>query len=231
MSKLIGTGINQVPSNADLGSAAFKEEKDFLSAKGSSLSAINAVIDNDPAGRVVFIYDTTLDSDNGEWRKRTHNTSWYNEELNTATRGSRREFPCVALMVLTDTGANTKLTIYDADDPDLPMWMVFRQASGYYINTNGYTLQDVAALNGKGAPIPAYTNTCYSVVAPNDAFSVAAVYQLAADKHKVMKVAGGLTPSGDKRNAAHREREVQYALSWYENITTDAFSDGKKLPL
>jgi hypothetical protein len=149
MSKLIGTGINQVPSNADLGSAAFKEEKDFLSAKGSSLSAINAVIDNDPAGRVVFIYDTTLDSDNGEWRKRTHNTSWYNEELNTATRGSRREFPCVALMVLTDTGANTKLTIYDADDPDLPMWMVFRQASGYYINTNSNTLQDVAALNGK----------------------------------------------------------------------------------
>ena len=83
----------------------------------------------------------------------------------------------------------------------------------------------VAAMNGNAAPVPAYTNTCYSVVAPNDAFSVAAVYQLAADKHKVMKVAGGLTPSGDKRNAAHREREVQYALSWYENITTDAFSE------
>ena len=87
----------------------------------------------------------------------------------------------------------------------------------------------VAALNGKGAPIPAYTNTCYSVVAPNDAFSVAAVYQLAADKSKVMKVSGGLTPSGDKRNAAHRVREVQYALSWYDNITSDAFNDAKKL--
>ena len=87
----------------------------------------------------------------------------------------------------------------------------------------------VAALNGNSAPIPAYTNTCYSVVAPNDAFSVAAVYQLAADKSKVMKVSGGLTPSGDKRNPKHREREVAYALSWYENITTDAFNDGKKL--
>ncbi|MBC8519277.1 MAG: FAD-dependent oxidoreductase [Gammaproteobacteria bacterium] len=87
----------------------------------------------------------------------------------------------------------------------------------------------VAALNGNSAPIPAYTNTCYSVVAPNDAFSVAAVYQLAADHSKVMKVSGGLTPSGKNRNPAHREREVAYALSWYENITTDAFSDGKKL--
>ena len=149
MSKLIGTGINQVPSNADLGSAAFKDEKDFLSAKGSSLSAINAVIDNDPAGHCVFIYDTTLDSDGGAWRKRTHHTSWYNEELNTTTRGSRREFPCVALIVLSGTGANTTITIYDADDPDLPMWMIFRQGSGYYINTNGNTLAGVAALNGK----------------------------------------------------------------------------------
>ncbi len=87
----------------------------------------------------------------------------------------------------------------------------------------------VAAMNGKGAPIPAYTNTCYSVVHPTDAFSVAAVYQLAADKSKVMKVSGGLTPSGDKRNAAHRLREVQYALSWYDNITSDAFNDTKKL--
>ncbi len=87
----------------------------------------------------------------------------------------------------------------------------------------------VAALNGNSAPIPAYTNTCYSVVAPNDAFSVAAVYQLAADKSKVMKVSGGLTPSGDKRNAAFREREVAYALSWYDNITSDAFNNAKKL--
>ena len=87
----------------------------------------------------------------------------------------------------------------------------------------------VATLNGMSTPIPAYTNTCYSVVARNDAFSVAAVYQLAADKSKVMKVSGGLTPSGDKRNAAHRVREVQYALSWYDNITSDAFNDAKKL--
>lgn len=103
--------------------------------------------------------------------------------------------------------------------------------SGYAANSEAKVCAAaiVAALNGKNAPIPAYTNTCYSVVAPNDAFSVAAVYQLAADKSKVMKVSGGLTPSGDKRNPAHREREVAYALSWYDNITSDAFNDAAKL--
>ena len=33
MSKLIGTNPNQVPSNADLGSAAFMDEKTFYSQK------------------------------------------------------------------------------------------------------------------------------------------------------------------------------------------------------
>jgi trimeric autotransporter adhesin len=69
----------------------------------------------------VFVYDTSKDSDGGAWRKRTQGTSWYNETLNTATRGSRKEFPAVAVIV----GTSTKLTIYDGDDPDLPMWMVF----------------------------------------------------------------------------------------------------------
>ena len=69
----------------------------------------------------IFVYDTRKDSDGGAWRKRTQHTSWYNETLNTATRGSRKEFPAVAVIVTEDT----KVTIYDGDDPDLPMWMVF----------------------------------------------------------------------------------------------------------
>ena len=47
----------------------------------------------------VFVYDTSKDSDGGAWRKRTQGTSWYNEPLNTSTRGSRREFPAVAVIV------------------------------------------------------------------------------------------------------------------------------------
>ena len=69
----------------------------------------------------VFVYDTSKDSDGGQWRKRTQATSWYNEALNTATRGSRKEFPAVAVIV----AESNKITIYDGDDPAMPMWMVF----------------------------------------------------------------------------------------------------------
>ena len=74
----------------------------------------------------VFVYDTRKDSDGGAWRKRTQHTSWYNETLNTSTRGSRKEFPAVAVIVV-ETG---QVTIYDGDDPDLPMWMVFNGTAG-----------------------------------------------------------------------------------------------------
>ena len=43
MTKLIGTNPNQVPSNADLGSAAFMDAKDFLLSRGSELSKINNI--------------------------------------------------------------------------------------------------------------------------------------------------------------------------------------------
>ena len=69
----------------------------------------------------VFIYDTSKDSDGGAWRKRTQHTSWYNETLGTVTRGTRKEFPAVAVIVIE----RQKIRIYDGDDPDLPMWMVF----------------------------------------------------------------------------------------------------------
>ena len=73
----------------------------------------------------------------------------------------------------------------------------------------------VAQLNGHAPGSPAYVNTCYSVISfePKDGISVAAIYKLREDGSKIQKMSGGLTPSGDKRNAAHRAREVDYALS------------------
>jgi hypothetical protein len=73
----------------------------------------------------VFIYDTGLDSDGGAWRKRCQHTSWYNEPLNTATRGTRREFPAVAVIVSLFVGDFCQLRIYDGDDPTLPFWREF----------------------------------------------------------------------------------------------------------
>lgn len=140
MSKLIGTNPNQVPSNADLGSAAFMDKKEFLLSKGSSLSEINATIPQ--SATAIFIYDTTKDSDGGAWRKRCQNTSWYNEALNTTTRGSRREFPSVAVMVAQPG----KLTIYDGDYASMPMWMVFITNS--YGPLSSAAVSSIHALNG-----------------------------------------------------------------------------------
>ena len=96
----------------------------------------------------IFVYDTTRDSDGGAWRKRTSHTSWYNETLNTSVRGSKREFPQVAVIVTTQG----QLTIYDADQPDLPMWMVFEGVGGWGGGIVWSGLNDpagrLAAING-----------------------------------------------------------------------------------
>lgn len=95
----------------------------------------------------VFVYDTSKDSDGGAWRNRCQHTSWYNETLNTATRGNRREFPAVAVIV----AEADKVTIYDGDDPALPMWMVVSGTTsarnlGW---SNGGNNTAVCALGGK----------------------------------------------------------------------------------
>ena len=110
---------------------------------GFDLSAINDTITDTAVD--VFVYDTSKDSDGGAWRKRTQGTSWYNETLNTSTRGNRKEFPAVAVIVAeSDT-----VTIYDGDDPSLPMWMVFSGSSyklPYFGPSSG--VSSLSALNG-----------------------------------------------------------------------------------
>lgn len=142
----IGTDPNKIPLNKDLGSLAYQDavNLDDVSADMLELRAIAAEISDSAVD--VFVYDTSRDSDGGAWRKRTQHTSWYNEELNTATRGGRREFPAVAVIVAE---AN-KVTIYDGDDPDLPMWMVFDVVSNMNLitATSGTTVSSITALNG-----------------------------------------------------------------------------------
>jgi len=103
------------------------------------LSALAATISDTAVD--VFVYDTRKDSDGGAWRKRTQHTSWYNETLNTATRGSRKEFPAVAVIVAE---SNT-VTIYDGDDPDLPMWFVYDNISKM---AAGSSSTGITAFNG-----------------------------------------------------------------------------------
>ena len=146
MPNLVGIGLSQVPTNSMLGGLAY-QDPEHASIKDldlKNLSQINSEISD--TARDVFVYDTRKDSDGGAWRKRTQHTSWYNETLGTATRGTRKEFPAVAVLVL-EAG---KLTIYDGDDPDLPMWMVFNN-TGSNISIFGRSLStrtSVEMLNG-----------------------------------------------------------------------------------
>ncbi|MCK5697865.1 MAG: FAD-dependent oxidoreductase, partial [Gammaproteobacteria bacterium] len=79
----------------------------------------------------------------------------------------------------------------------------------------------VASLQGKKPGIPALVNTCYSVLAPNDGISVAMVYNFDGTKIQNVEGSGGLTPLDSSPEM--RAREVQYAYSWFNNVTTDAF--------
>ena len=152
MPNLVGTGLNQVPTNGMLGGLAY-QSPDNASIKDldlKNLSQINSEIADTAVD--VFVYDTSRDSDGGAWRKRTQHTSWYNETLNTATRGSRKEFPSVAVIVLDDLTTTGRMTIYDGDDPDLPMWMVFTGEGSAYQMLPSYSATKcvcLSALNGK----------------------------------------------------------------------------------
>ena len=141
MPNLVGIGNSQVPTNAMLGGLAYQDSIGNIDIEKIKARTSDTAVD-------VFVYDTRKDSDGGAWRHRTQNTSWYNEGV-SATRGARKEFPAVAVIVST----LTEVTIYDGDDPNLPMWMVFVAGSNgfnnvrllQYGNQNGYHL---AALNG-----------------------------------------------------------------------------------
>ncbi len=95
--------------------------------------------------------------------------------------------------------------------------------SGYAANSEAKVCAAsiAALLAGKTPPPPSYVNTCYSIAAENWGFSVAAVYRLARDGSKIVKVSGGLTPKDAPPE--YYKREMLYAHSWFTNITRDIF--------
>lgn len=99
--------------------------------------------------RDVLVYDTRLDSDGGAWTRRCQHTSWWNETLNTATRGAKRDFPTVALIVLR-AGSMTIYDLHDLDGSNVPrMWMVFTAGFGNHLFVSGGSLPTaLAASNG-----------------------------------------------------------------------------------
>lgn len=136
MPNLVGIGNSQVPTNAMLGGLAYQDSVGEINLEKIKARTSDTAVD-------IFVYDTRKDSDGGAWRHRTQNTSWYNEGA-SATRGARKEFPSVAVVVAADG----IYTIYDGDDPNLPMWMVFEHdaSSGARIARQGTSA--ITMLNG-----------------------------------------------------------------------------------
>ncbi len=95
--------------------------------------------------------------------------------------------------------------------------------SGYAASTQAKACAAsvVSLLQGKDAPVTSYANACYSLISPDYAISVVAVYGLAEDRSEIKKLSGGLTPMDATAEA--RAREVQYAYSWFNNMTSEMF--------
>ena len=118
MPNLVGIGNSQVPTNAMLGGLAYQDSVGEINLEKIKAQTADTAVE-------IFVYDTRKDSDGGAWRKKTKNTSWYNED-ESGTRGARKEFPAVAVIVME----STQCTIYDADNLNLSMWMIFNFGSG-----------------------------------------------------------------------------------------------------
>jgi hypothetical protein len=125
---------------------------------GPSVTGIDDTIDDNAVD--VFVYDTSKDTDGGAWRTGSlaQASSWYAEASSPTrdpnTRSTRAEFPAVAVIV----AESNKVTIYDGDDPSLPMWMVFNSSStnmlilggGYFVTGGLYALNGAFTVTTPG---------------------------------------------------------------------------------
>ena len=78
----------------------------------------------------------------------------------------------------------------------------------------------VAELSGTPMPAPTYANTCYSLIDPDYAVSVAAVYRF--EGGDIKSVSGGVSPIGADK--AFHKNEARFAYGWYQAITSEAFA-------
>jgi sulfide dehydrogenase [flavocytochrome c] flavoprotein subunit len=89
----------------------------------------------------------------------------------------------------------------------------------------------VAKLNALPAPVPIYTNTCYSVVAHDWGFSVVHLYRVQNGQWVYIKEGSGISPVslGTKQAPKpvpriYRKMEAEYADGWLRNLLADAFT-------
>ncbi len=98
--------------------------------------------------------------------------------------------------------------------------------SGYSANSQAKVCAAAVVAMLQGDPdggAPSYVNACYSLVGKDYGISIASVYRLNEEGNMIVPVdgAGGVSPID--ASAETRRREVEYAYSWYNNITADIF--------
>ena len=150
MPNLVGIGNSQVPTNAMLGGLAYQDSVGEI-----DIEKIKAKTKDD--AQALFVYDTRNDSDGGAWRFRTKGTSWYTEPA-SATRGARKEFPAVAVIVVTEDDTRV-INIYDGDNPDLPLWLKINSSDSQWPLTEFssiFALNGIIALSSASNEQPAY---------------------------------------------------------------------------
>ena len=124
---------SQARSNlpADIGSGSSSSSSGGSTSSGSSgnVDIVSQVLST--TGLVdAFLYDTSLDSDTGDWISHSTWQSWYVESaksaLGTASRSTTKNFPRVVII----TATTTHVRIYDATVNTLPLWMAISVGSG-----------------------------------------------------------------------------------------------------
>lgn len=95
--------------------------------------------------------------------------------------------------------------------------------SGFSANNQGKVAAAaiVSGLQGREISDPKLANTCYSMITPDHAVSVAAVYSYDKGKLHAVEGAGGLTPADSTPD--ERRLEASFADGWYRSITTEMF--------
>ncbi|MCH8551214.1 MAG: NAD(P)/FAD-dependent oxidoreductase [Natronospirillum sp.] len=78
----------------------------------------------------------------------------------------------------------------------------------------------IAEVAGETPPPAYFTNTCYSLIAPDYGISVAAIYKTDSSG-EVEVTSSGLSPAEADRST--RALEAQYARGWYEAIAQDTW--------
>ncbi len=95
--------------------------------------------------------------------------------------------------------------------------------SAFAANAQAKVCADAVAqlLAGNAPAAPRLINTCYSLVAPGNAISVAGVYRPLNGQLTDVEGAGGTTPLNAP--AEEHAKEAEYADAWFKTITAETF--------